>query len=57
MRIDAVIGHKPGQRGAVIVEKTLLNDVRVGIRNTQQSGNVGSHFRVDKIEKCAFRRI
>ena len=57
VRIDAVVGHQPGQRGAVGVEIALLDAPRLDRIDAETIGDIGAHPRVDLREQVRARRI
>ena len=57
MRIDVVVLHQPGKRGAAAVEVHLLDPPRLGRVHAKQALDVRGHPLVDQVEQPASRRI
>ncbi len=57
MRIDVVVLHQPGERGAAAVEVHLLDPPRLGCVHAKQPLDVRRHARVDQVEQLASGRI
>ena len=57
MRIDVVVLHQPGERGASVVEVRLLHAARLDRVAIEQPLDVGAHALVDQVEQPARRRV
>ena len=57
MRIDSVVAHQPGQRGAVRVEMFLLHAPGLRCIAIQQALDVGTHALVDEREEARGRGV
>ena len=57
VRVDAMVRHQPGERGAVGVEIALLHPPRLDRVDAEQALDIVAHPHVDQLEQIAAVRI
>ena len=57
VRIDAMLLHQPGERGAMLVEMRLLDPLRLDRVAVEQPLDIGAHALVDQLEQPGRGRI